>query len=167
MLKCNFLFIIFLFTISKTNGQVQEPKQASKLLLDDFSYPLFLGNETHSSLNLSYQLSDNLEVEFQNYYDTYILGNRYRSSLGLKLYVSPKLFIFGGVEAEFKRDKITGQLESNPRISINSGLGYDVKEHFSLRMKSNTSLTKNTFGAFGEQFIPMPQIYSLGGKVKF
>ncbi|MFS4493991.1 hypothetical protein [Maribacter sp. 2308TA10-17] len=166
------LLVIFLLFAAIMMGQ--DPPEPSptvdepKLTIDDFAYPRFMDKEEHASFMIRYQLTDNLQIELQSFYDTYLLSNRFRNSLALKRYLSKKLYLFAGVEVEIDFVKESKLLPKRPpRVGIISGMGYDVNRNFTIEAKSNIGLNQTSMGAFGEPFIAMPQVYTLGGKIKF
>lgn len=166
------LLLIFLLTSAVLMGQnPAEPSPLSdepNLTIDDFAYPRFMDREEHASFLIRYQLTDNLQVELQSFYDMYLLANRFRNSLALKRYLSKKFYLFAGVEVEIEFVKESKLLPKRPpRVGIISGVGYDVNRNFSIEAKSNIGLNQTSMGAFGEPFIAMPQVYTLGGKIKF
>lgn len=159
-------FFIFL-AVCKVNCQVKESRTSKKIIFEDFSYALFLENEKHSYFKVGYPLTNNLDLEFQNHFDTYALEDRLKTSIGLKQYISNKIYFFGGIEMEFKKDKMTNQWNARPRSSINGVLGYDVKRNFFIEAKGNIQLNDTNWGPYGELLIPMKEVYSLRGKWKF
>ena len=152
-------------------AQVEMPDASvdkPRVSIEDFAYPRFLGKEEHASFLINYQLKDNLEIELQGFYDTYLLSNRFRNSLALKRYLTKKFYLFAGIEVELEFVKEAHILSKRPpRVGVISGFGYDVNSNFSLEAKSNIGVNQTSMGAFGEPFIPMPQVYTLGGKIKF
>jgi hypothetical protein len=166
-----FKVLIVFTTVYGLNAQVEEVNSSTlkpRLFFDDFTYPLFLDSEVHSSFLLNYRLTDNLQVELQGFYDTYILTNRFRSSLVLKQYLTNKLYLFGGIDLEMEYVKQSSTIPKRPpRLGFINGLGYDINSDFSLEAKSNIGMNQSSMGVYGETFIPMPQVYTLGGKIKF
>lgn len=167
MFKWVFVLFFFLVTLFKVNCQLVKSEQKSQIEFEDFSYPLFLGGEQHSYFKASYPIANNLEIEFQNNYDTYLLTDRLRTSVSLKQYISDKIYFFGGVEFEFSRDEFFNIWDEKPRNSMNFGIGYNVSENFLIEAKANIQLNETTTGAFGEQLKPMKLFYTLGSKWKF
>ncbi len=161
IVSCLFLMII------RVHGQVHEPRSTLGLNLQTFSYPLFLGNEQHKELKLHFDLTENSKVEFQGFYDTYLLENRFRSAIAFKQYVNKNFYALIGAEVEWRQGVSLAPISKPPRYSVSGGFGYDVEDSFSLELKSNFALSKDSMGAFGEPFISMPQVYSIGSKVKF
>lgn len=167
------IFFTFLFIISTLFGlkaqeemPVDSPNQ-SNFVINDFAYPRFMNEEEHSSFFLNYQLSRNSQIELQAFYDTYLLSNRFRNSLAFKQYLSDKFYLFAGLEIEAEYVKMNLIQKRPLRIGVISGFGYDVNSNFTMEAKSNIGINKSSMGVFGEPFIPMPQVYTLGGKIKF
>lgn len=131
----------------------------------------FANGEQHKEVSLEYPLNSHLNAQLEAFYDTYLLTDRLRISLKLKHYITNKTYGFfgAGIEAVVRdKSQILGlPLGSIPRLSVEGGLGHEVKEGFLIEAKGNFSVNKSNIGAFGEPFIPMPKIYSLGGKWKF
>ncbi len=132
-----------------------------------FTYPNFLGNEEHKSFVFNYQINDILQTELRGFYDTYLLENRFRSVIILKLYLSKKMYVLGGGSIEVSTFKSQKNIFHSPRVAIIGGLGYDVNRNFNLELMSDIGINKTTMGAFGEPFIPTPRLYRVKGKIKF
>lgn len=165
MIRYCFVSILLVMTWAKSNGQVVENEPRSSL--ETFSYPLFLGHEQHSSMTFKYGINESLRVELQGFYDTYLLENRVRTALIFRQYVTKKLHVLFGGEAEIRLQNPTFDLKNAQRFSVTGGVGYDVDDNFLLEVKSNSQMGKSTIGPFGESIIPTPQLFTLGGKIKF
>lgn len=172
-MKC-YLFIIFLFICSlgssQTIGLANEPKPTDGLKLESFGYPVFLGGEQHASFRLSYMITNTFSADLSAFYDTYVLSNRFRSNILLKHYLNENWYLFSGMEAEYSIKKYPGlesQKQVPPRIGIVSGIGYEVNKNFKVEARGNFQINSSSVGAFGEPLIPMPQVYTLKGKLKF
>lgn len=125
-----------------------------------------MGVEQHKELGATLQLDKNLEVDLQLFYDTHLLENRFRTSATVRYQVTKKIYVIGGAELETRlgHGKNASNLPARPSATL--GFGYEVSNDFYLEAKGNFALKNNVMGAYGEAF-PMPQIYTLGGKVKF
>lgn len=153
--------------VFRVHGQVHESNSTLGLNFQTFSYPLFFGNEQHKELKLHFGLTKNFKVELQGFYDTYLLENRFRSSIVIKQYLDKKIYGLIGSEVEWRQGRSLVPFSRPPRHSINGGFGYDIEDFFSLELKGNFALSKDAMGAFGEPFISMPQLYTVKGKIKF
>ena len=165
MIRIFFSLLLVLVVTFKSYGQAVESKPEESL--EAFSYPLFLGNEQHSNITIKYGLNESLLVELQGFYDTYLLENRVRSSLIFRKYLTKRLHVLFGGEVEIRLQNATFPLKNAQRFSLISGFGYDVDDNFLLEVKRNSQMGKSTIGAFGESLIPAPQLFTLGGKIKF
>lgn len=165
MIRIFFSLLLVLVVAFKSYGQAVESKP--KESLKAFSYPLFLGHEQHSNITIKYGLNESLLVELQGFYDTYLLENRVRSSLIFRQYLTKRLHVLFGGAAEIRLRNPTFPLKNAQRFSLITGFGYDVDENFLLEVKSNSQMGESTIGAFGESLIPTPQLFTLGGKIKF
>ena len=168
---------IIIFSFFYLNGQTIIAQQTtstvlekpSKLQIESFAYPLFFGNEQHTSFKINYLFNSNLQANINVFYDTYALSNRLRTSFNLQKNISEKLYIFGGLELEQRiavNKQINGSLTRN-RYSANTGFGYHVKENLTLEAKANFGLNKSAIGAFGEPSIETPKIFTLNSNWKF
>jgi len=146
------------------SGKVDE---FPSLTIHSFSYPLFLNGEQHSSFKLNYRITDSLQAELQGFYDTYLLTDRFRVSLLLKQYLTKKIYLFSGVEIEMEGAKSLLVYKRPPRVGFISAVGYDVTSDFIIEAKGNIGINKTSMGAFGEPSMAMPEVYTLGSKIKF
>lgn len=165
------LTYLFLFSVVMVSGQVEElpdtpPKANLNLDITSFSYPTFFNGEIHAYFLMDYRISETLEAELQGFYDTYLLSNRFRTSLVFKRFITEKLYVFAGIEAEFAENKVL-RPPSIPRVGAVTGLGYDLNKNFLMEVKYNYQLNNSPMGAYGEPFVPMPRIYTISGKFKF
>lgn len=166
------IICLLLFSLHLVYGQENISDRSSaysknqNLTITGFSYPIFLNEEKHASFLVNYPLSNQLHMELQGFYDTYLVSNRFRLNLSLKQYLTEKLYVIGGVEIEAGDYKQI--LPSQPpRIGAVMGFGYDVLNNFAIEGKFNAQLNNSLMGAYGEPFVRMPQVYTIGGKVKF
>ncbi|PIB25281.1 hypothetical protein [Maribacter sp. 4G9] len=164
------LFFLGANVFSQNIGLPGEPRPNEGLQLESFGYPIFFGGEQHSSFHLKYPITNTIRAELNTFYDTYILSDRIRTDIQLKKYLDDNWYLFSGIESEFSFNKYPG-LESRkqapPRIGVISGLGYEVNENFTMEAQSNFQINNAPIGAYGEHLIPMPQVYTLKGKIKF
>ncbi len=165
MTKINTLIAVFFVVLLRAQNPVPDSNTNKDPTIENFSYPLFLGGEKHTSFKVNYQLTDRLQAELQGFYDTYLFEDRFRSSIVLKHYLSNKLYVFGGLGMEVITSSRIGS--GPPRVSVIGGLGYDVNKNFMLEAKSDIGINKTSMGAFGESNIKMPQVHTIGGKIKF
>jgi len=159
--------IFLLVTTFYLKGQSYELSSNSELNLQTFSYPIFFGNEQHKELILNLALTENLHVEMQGFYDTYILENRLRSSIALKKNLNNGFYGLIGVGVEWRKGLGMAPINKPSRFAFNAGLGYNIEDFLYIDAKGSFALKKDAMGAFGEPFISMPQVYTLSSKVKF
>ncbi len=163
------LVLILCFSVLWGYSQEESPSGTipiGNLNINTFSYPLFIGEERHSSFSLNYPLSEKLEIIVPGFYDTYIFSNRFRTSVSFKRYLTQKVYASSGIEAEFANNK--GILPPMPpRIGAIMGLGYDLNPNLLIEGKFNGQLNDSPMGAYGEPLVPTPRVYTLGGKFKF
>ncbi|WP_281540710.1 hypothetical protein [Maribacter aestuarii] len=155
------------------SGQLTEERpndngvSQKKLMIEGRSYPIFLNGEEHSAFIIRYNISERLKLDLNGFYDTYLMTNRIRTNLTGKWYMNKNLYIFSGLEIEMETNKNPESKPMTPRVGFISGMGYDINDNFSIEAKGNFQLNNSPMGAYGEYFIPMPQVYTLGGKFKF
>lgn len=161
------LFIVLFFIMKiqaqeervDTNGIVMSK---SKLVIEDFAYPLNLVNrEQHSNFKFSYQVKPKFFVEIQGFYDTYLVSDIFKMSITAKFYSTEKLYLFSGVEIESESDKMLLNLPP-AQLKIKNGMGYDVKQNFFLQVEHDLHFNKSNIGAYGT-----PSLFYLSGKYKF
>lgn len=162
------LTVLLFFRLSAQEAIPDDSSNRPKLVVHYFTYPNFMNGEVHSSFLLNYQLSDKAQLELQAFYDNYLLTDRFRASMAFKRYLTKKFYLFAGVEmeAEFVKGNILIK-KRPPRIGVISGFGYDVNSNFTMEAKSNIGINQSSMGVFGEALIPMPKVYTIGGKIKF
>lgn len=141
--------------------------RTSTLQYDAFSYADLGTGEKHSYFSVLYQLNPKLEAELRVFYDTYQISNRVRAEFLLKKYVTDKLYIFSGLEIEAETKVMPGRSILPPRLGAIGGVGYDVNDNFLLEAKGNFQLNNSPLGVFGERLVKMPEVYTVGGKVRF
>ncbi|WP_125224053.1 hypothetical protein [Maribacter algicola] len=172
-MKLYLFFVFFIFQtlgFSQTNGFGKEPRPNEGLQLESFGYPIFFGGEQHSSFHLKYPITNTIRAELNTFYDTYILSDRIRTDIQFKKYWDDNWYLFSGMESEFSFNKYPGvesKKQARPRIGVISGLGYEVNKNFTMEAQSNFQINNAPIGAYGEHLIPMPQVYTLKGKIKF
>ncbi|MGB2761456.1 MAG: hypothetical protein WBC58_15965 [Maribacter stanieri] len=163
---------LFLFVIV-SKGQVKEnppisnlPSSLIGLSITGHAYPDSAFGDVHKSLLVQYGLSKSTKIELQGFYDTYLLTERFRSSLLAKVYLSERLYVIGGLEAEVATEN--AGIGSTPyRLGFVAGLGYDVDQNLMIEVKANIQLNDPNFGAYGEKHVVMPAAFVLGSKWKF
>ncbi|QLG46433.1 hypothetical protein [Costertonia aggregata] len=163
-------FILVLLMALQLRGQqtVDDLKRPKGVLqISGFSYPIFFDGETHSSFLLDYELNKNLGVQLRGFYDTYLISNRTRFDFLGKYYFTKKMYILSGIQIEMEQAKINNATPRPPRVGIQYGMGYEVNPNLILEGKGNIQINKSSMGSFGEYVIPTPQVYTLGGKLKF
>lgn len=162
------LFVILQYGFSQNRENASAISDAEpKLTRSTFSYPLFLDDEEHSSFLVRYRLSDKTSAELRTFYDTYRTTNRVRSNFRFKQYLNKKLYLYSGLEIEAEINKYPHLKQQPPRVGLINGLGYEVNKSFVIEGGSNIQVNNSPMGVFGERDIPMPQVYTLGGKIKF
>ena len=166
-------YLLWLGFVANLYSQApKSPQQGQREPTEITSHSMSLPNgEQHSEVSLEFPLSNDLNAQLEAFYDTYLLTDRLRVSFKLKRFISDRTYLFTGTGIEaVVRDKsqVLGlPLGSIPRLSVEGGLGHEVKEGFLIEAKGNFSINNSNIGAFGEPLIPMPKIYTLGGKWKF
>ncbi|QCW99331.1 hypothetical protein FGM00_04095 [Aggregatimonas sangjinii] len=166
---------LLLSTTNMVFGQIEpDTKQSDtpSVILDARGYPISIWGEEHSSFDFNYRLSPKLVAQLQGFYDEYACGlcsDRFRTFVGLKWYVSNRFYLISGLDMEAEVG-VTGRQSrepKKPRMGFTGGVGYDVRENLLLEAKGNFQLNNSKMGAFGEPQIRMPQLYTVGGKLKF
>ncbi len=165
-------FVSILFGQLLFSQVVEEPidegmKPQNRLFIGGRSYPIFLNNEEHSAFLIRYTISERLKLDLNGFYDTYLMTNRVRTNLKPKWYVNDNLYLFSGMEIEMEANKYAQLRPMPPRVGLISGVGYDINGNLTIEAKSNIQMNSSPMGAYGEYLVPMPQIYTLGGKLKF
>ncbi len=148
-------------------GQYVEPKPESGISFQAFSYPMTVDNQIHASMMLNYNFSEKMRVRLGGYYDTYILENRFRMALDLKRYITKKTYLLLGADLEWRQGQSLINSKSYSRFGLNFGVGHEVQENFLIEAKGNFGMNKNAIGPYGESLVPMQQVYTLGGKLRF
>jgi hypothetical protein len=163
---------LFLFIIVSNGQTIEEPPASnlpsslSGLSITGHAYPISAIGDVHKSFMVQYGIFKSTQLELQGFYDTYILSERFRSSLLFKRYLNDRLYLLTGLEVEVATEK-KELLEAPYRLGFVAGTGYDVSENFMIELKSNVQLNKSTIGAFGETQVTMPSVYTIGSKWKF
>ncbi len=164
------LFLLWLM-VSNITSLIAQPapdantQTASKSTLASTAYPITALGEEHASFVYSFPLSDRFIAELQGFYDTYALGARFRTMALLRWKMNRKWSLVSGLHTEselpwFRRNN--GQT----RIGFVSGVEYQLMENILLDAKMDFQLNNASIGAFGEPKIKMPQIYTVGSKIK-
>ena len=164
------LFFLYATAFSQNIGLGGEPRPNEGLQLESFGYPTFFGGERHSSFHLKYPITNTIRAELDAFYDTYVLSDRFRTDIHIKNYLNENWYLFSGIESEFSFNKypvLESQKQAPPRIGIISGFGYEVNKNFTMEAQSNFQINNVPTGAYGEPLVPMPQIYTLKGRMKF
>ncbi len=129
------------------------------------AYPTGALREIHASFLYEHSFSDTFVAELQGFYDTYALGNRFRAMALLKWKVHHKWSLLSGLHVE---SELTGfnKNKGHTRVGFVSGVEYRLMENILLDAKIDFQLNNASIGAYGEPKIQMPQLYSVGGKIK-
>lgn len=163
---------LFFFVITSRGQTIEEPpvsvlpSSQKGLLITDHAYPIGATGDIHKSFMMQYGVTNSLKLELKGFYDTYILSERFRSSVLAKVYINEKLYLLSGLETEVATEK-TGVEQTPYRLGFIAGAGYDVSENLIIELKSNVQLNKSNIGAFGETQVTMPSVYTIGSKWKF
>lgn len=163
---------LLLYVITTVGQTIEEPppptnpSQLSSLSISGHTYPVSANGDVHKSFMVQYGISRDTQLELQGFYDTYLLTERFRTSLVGKIYLSNKLYLFSGIEVE-TATSMNGDYPSPYQLGFVAGTGYDVNENFMIEIKSNVQLNNANIGVFGESLIEMPTVYTIGSKWKF
>ncbi|MDF4204675.1 hypothetical protein PXD56_17020 [Maribacter sp. SA7] len=163
---------LFFFVIASSGQTVEEPPvsglQSSQkgFLITGHAYPTGATGDIHKSFMIQNGITKSLKLELQGFYDTYILSERFRSSVLTKVYLNEKLYLLSGLEAEVATEK-AGVGQTSYRLGVVPGAGYDINENFMIELKSNVQLNKSNIGVYGETRLAMPSVYTIGSKWKF
>ena len=95
-----------LFIVLSAQGQQKEKSAPVELNIESTSYPTFLGNEQHKTLNFELVSDSNFQLELNNSYDNYPLENRMRSALNLKKFVDKNFYGLVGADVEWRVGRI-------------------------------------------------------------
>lgn len=171
MKNLNLFILWFCFTITGYSQSAKKSQQSAKETIEASSHSYASSSgEQHSEVGLEFPVLKDLNGQLEVFYDTYLLSDRLRVSFRLKKYITEKTYLFAGsgIEAVIRdKSQFLGlPLGSIPRLSVEGGLGHELKEGFLIEAKGNFSINNSNIGAFGEP-LPMPKIYTLGGKWKF
>lgn len=170
-MKTGYLFILLL-GVNFVSGQVAQAvlgtvDNSDKSTISGFAYPLFVDGETHKSYMVSYAMHPKLKIEWEEFYNTYRTLHRVRNILRAKFNLDEKWHLFTGVEMEREIQPHSAIRPLPPRVGLLGGLGYEVNPGFVLEAGANMQINKSPMGAFGESVVPMPEVYTLKGKIKF
>ncbi len=149
------------------NSRSNSASIPERLTLSSFAYPIFLDGEQHSSYALEYTFNSKFRIELQGFYDTYRETDRYRNNLRVKYNLNDHWYVFSGGGLEVDTNKYAKKETLPPRYGIMNGIGYEVKNNFLFEAGHNLQINNSPMGAFGESLVPMPKVYTLGGKLKF
>jgi len=163
---------LFLFVIVSKGQEVEEPpvtnlpSSLTGLSITGHAYPASAIGDVHKSFMVQYGVSKSFQLELQGFYDTYILSERFRSSVLAKVYMNKRLYLLGGLETGIATEN-AGVAQTPYRLGFIAGAGYDVSENLMIELKSNVQLNKSNIGALGETQVTMPSVYTIGSKWKF
>lgn len=93
---------LFLFVIVSKGQEVEEPpitnlpSSLTGLSIIGHAYPASAIGDVHKSFMVQYGVSKSFQLELQSFYDTYILSERFRSSVLAKVYMNKRLYLLGG-----------------------------------------------------------------------
>ncbi|MBU2902841.1 hypothetical protein [Maribacter dokdonensis] len=163
---------LFMFVIVVNGQAIEEPPEKNQpssltgIAVTGHVYPVSAIGDVHKSFMVQYGVTKSLQLELQGFYDTYILSERFRSSLMVKYYLNKRLYLLSGLDAEIATEN--SEVGQAPyRLGFVAGMGYDVTENSMLEIKSSIQLNETGIGAFGETQIEMPSVYTIGSKWKF
>ena len=163
---------LFLFVIVSKGQTIEEPpvtnlpSSLTGLSITGHAYPASAIGDVHKSFMVQYGVSKSLQLELQGFYDTYILSERFRSSVLAKVYLNKRLYLLGGLEAEIATEN-AGVGQTPYRIGFVTGIGYDVDPNLMIELKANVQFNNPSIGAFGEKHVVMPAALTIGSKWKF
>ena len=163
---------LFLFVIVSKGQTIEEPpvtnlpSSLTGLSIAGHAYPASAIGDVHKSFMVQYGVSKSLQLELQGFYDTYILSERFRSSVLAKVYLNKRLYLLGGLEAEIATEN-AGVGQTPYRIGFVTGIGYDVDPNLMIELKANVQFNNPSIGAFGEKHVVTPAALTIGSKWKF
>ena len=163
---------LFLFVIVSKGQTIEEPpatnlpSSLTGLSITGHAYPASAIGDVHKSFMVQYGVSKSLQLELQGFYDTYILSERFRSSVLAKVYLNERLYLLGGLEAEIATEN-AGVGQTPYRIGFVTGIGYDVDPNLMIELKANVQFNNPSIGAFGEKHVVTPAALTIGSKWKF
>ena len=102
---------LFLFSIVSNGQTIEEPSTSnlpsslSGLSITGHAYPVSAIGDVHKSFMVQYGIFKSTQLELQGFYDTYILSERFRSSLLFKRYLNDRLYLLSGLEVEVATEK--------------------------------------------------------------
>lgn len=171
-MKVLVLSFLFMFVIIANGQTIEEssdkklPSSLTGLSLTGHVYPIGATGDVYKSFMVQYGVTKSMQLELQGFYDTYILSERFRSSLLAKVYLNKKLYLLSGLDVEVATEN-AGFGPVPYRLGYVAGAGYDVTENFMIEIKSSIQLNNTDIGAFGETQVKMPSVYTFGSKLKF
>ena len=169
LLSISFAVIFRIIAIGQTTEESPPTKSPSSLIglsISGHAYPISAIGDVHKSFMVQYGISKSTQFELQGFYDTYLLTERFRSSLIGKVYLNEKLYLLSGVEVEVATED-AGKVAVPYRLGFVAGSGYDISDNFMIEAKRNVQLNNSNIGAFGETLVKMPAVYTIGSKWKF
>ncbi len=164
------LFLLWLIVSNITSLIAQtapdpNTRSTTKSTLTSNAYPITVLGEEHASFIYDLPLSNRFLAELQGFYDTYAEGIRFRTMALLKWKVGRKLGLLAGLhtESELRR---SSKNSAQKRIGFISSVEYQLMENILLDAKMDFQLNNASVGAYGEPKIRMPQVYTVGSKIK-
>ncbi|MEX0291162.1 MAG: hypothetical protein AB3N14_18815 [Flavobacteriaceae bacterium] len=129
-------------------------------------YPEEVNGEQHRMAIIEFSISETFKTELQMFYNRFGDRNRFRTSLLTKLYLikNRKLYLFTGPEIEFDLNRKI-QDYGPPRLSFNTGLGFDFNDNVLLEARFNKQLNNTRVGPYGE--LGRSDVFTVGSRLKF
>jgi len=119
----------------------QKNTKHQKLRNEGVSYTDFTNtHEIHKNFTLDYKISSSVFLEIHGYRDKYATVDTFGGHFIRRKYVTNRLYMYTGVQAEFAVD-YQGTMSMSYLESLN-GIGYDVTDNFSMRVEKSFGLSK-------------------------
>ncbi|NAS12060.1 hypothetical protein [Poritiphilus flavus] len=146
------LVACFLFSFTGLAQQPTEtpPQDINSIGAYSFSglkYPLGVNGERREYYQIQYELSDNLRVQLDAFYNKFGTRNRLRTALLTKVNLSKKWYVFAGPEIEYDMNRELGG--DGVRLGLDLGMGYEVNEQLFLEAGFNQNLNGSRVGPYG------------------
>ncbi len=118
------IFMVFLgcFQFWSQAQEIEKPA----LNIESFGYPDFGDNSRYTDFNVTYGLTNGLDVALSGFYHRDLIAERFRVPILLKKFISQKTYLLGGAQAEWDF-RLAGE---PPRMDLLMGIGHEVKEGF-------------------------------------
>ncbi len=156
--------MVCLLVFSTIRGQQPNTgnyKEKPLIRIESFGTPTFFGGERYGDFEIAIPLSESTEINIFGYHYKNMIAERFRIPIQIKQYVGEKLYLIGGYEQEWDLlNNYSGTPNPRPLQSIYYGMGYDVKEGFSIEASMQNIIVQPE-NAFGQpEFLPLG---SMGG----